>query len=533
MHPMLRLILATAMFFNVISGRAWPDDTPAAPGANLIQLESLKADVYFLAAPEMAGRGTASQETLIAANYIAAEFMRLGLRPVAESSYFQNFPMIRANLDPDEMELTARWGNVRKTFQFGQDYGYYVQSIRPSSVTAPLVFAGYGVTAPEYDYNDYEGTDVEGKVALILSYEPQMRDEKSPFKGTWNTVHAYNRQKIETARHHGVGGLLIVREWLPTRPRPFVPSAPRPSGNRPQMALASDILDVPTFLIDRETANQLLKASGTTIEELRKSIDQTGKPSSRDVPDVEVTMTKAFHDREVVPTRNVVGLLEGTDPELKNEVVAVTAHHDHIGTSQGRIYYGADDNASGVAGVLEIARAFARADARPRRSILFLVFEAEERGLLGAFHYAANPVIPLEKTVAVLNMDMISRNEDSPTWDTHPEDNSNGLNLVGTLYNPELRDIIERQNALTRLDLDYKTDKEDREDWLARSDHFPFAVAGVPMVLFNTGEHPDYHTENDTWDKLNYEKMERIVRLIYLTTWEVANQNERIPFVWD
>ena len=104
---------------------------------------------------------------------------------------------------------------------------------------------------------------------------------------------------------------------------------------------------------------------------------------------------------------------------------------------------------------------------------------------------------------------------------------------MGTLYTPDRRDIIERQNVVTRLDLDYKTDKEDREDWLARSDHFPFAVAGVPMVLFNTGEHPDYHTENDTWDKLNYEKMERIVRLIYLTTWEVANQNERIPFVWD
>ncbi len=533
MNPMFRSILATAMFFFVIAGTVWPDDVPAAPGAGLIQLESLKADVYFLAAPEMAGRDTASAEALIATNYIAAEFMRLGLKPVAKGTYFQKFPMVRAKLDRDKTELTARWGGVEKTFQIDQDFSYYVQSIRPSTVTAPLVFAGYGVTAPEYDYDDYEGTDVEGKIALIMSYEPQMRNEKSPFKGTWNTVHSYNRQKIETARRHGVGGLLIVSEWNPTRPRPLVPSGPRPARGRPQMALASDILDVPTLIINRETANQLLKASGTTIEELRKSIDQTGKPASRDIPGVEVTMTKAFHEREVVPTRNVVGLLEGTDPELKNEVVAVTAHHDHVGTSQGRIYYGADDNASGVAGVLEIARAFARADRRPRRSILFLVFEAEERGLLGAFHYAANPVIPLEKTVAVLNMDMISRNEDSPTWDTHPEDNLNGLNLVGTLYNPELRDIIERQNAVTRLELDYKTDKEDREDWLARSDHFPFAVAGVPMVLFNTGEHPDYHTENDTWDKLNYEKMERIVRLIYLTTWEVANREERVPFVWD
>lgn len=526
-------ILVAAAFVLVVTGTAWPNEIPPAPGSDWIHLESLKADVYFLAAPEMAGRDTASAETLIAANYIAAEFMRLGLTPVADGTYFQNFPMIRAKLDRGEMELTARWGGVQKSFQIDQDFGYYVQSIRPSKVTASLVFAGYGITAPEYGYDDYEGIDARGKIALIMFYEPQMRNGKSPFKGTWNTIHAYNRQKIETARRHGVGGLLIVRDWIPTRPRPFVPSGPRPPRDRPQMALASDILDVPTFIINRETANQILKSSGTTIEELRKSIDDTGKPSSQNITGVEISMTKAFHDRQVVPTRNVVGLLEGTDPKLKDEVVAVTAHHDHIGTSQGRIYYGADDNASGVAGVLEIARAFARAGKRPRRSMLFLVFEAEERGLLGAFHYAANPVIPLEKTVAVLNMDMISRNEDSPTWDTHPEDNVNGLNLVGTLYNPELRTIIERQNAVTRLDLDYKTDKEDREDWLARSDHFPFAVAGVPMVLFNTGEHPDYHTENDTWDKLNYEKMERIVRLIYLTAWEVANKDERIPFVWD
>jgi Zn-dependent M28 family amino/carboxypeptidase len=344
-------------------------------------------------------------------------------------------------------------------------------------------------------------------------------------------VHAYNRQKIENARRHGVGGLLIVREWNPIRP-PMVPSGPRPAGDRPQLALASRILDVPTFIVNRETANEILKASGQTIEALRDSIDKTGRPASREIGGVEMTMTKAFRDRKVVETRNVVGLLEGSDPKLKNEVVAVTAHHDHVGTDRGRIYYGADDNASGVAGVLEIARAFARAEVRPRRSILFLVFEAEECGLLGAYHYAMNPSIPLDKTVAVLNMDMISRDEDSPTWDTKAADNRNGLNLIGTLYNPELRAVIERQNADTGLTLDYKTDREDRESWLARSDHFPFAAAGVPMVLFNTGEHPDYHTENDTWDRLNYEKMERIVRLIYLTAWDVANRDDRIPFVW-
>ena len=518
--------IAILLFTTALSGA----DTKA-PGASLIQLDSLKADVFFLAAAEMAGRDTASVEGLIATNYIAAEYMRLGLEPIADGTYFQKFPMVRAHLDREKTSLTARWGGVERSFQFGSDFGWYVQSNAPSTITAPLVFAGYGATAPEYDYDDYAGVDVKGKIALIMFYEPQMHNEDSPFKGKWNTVHAYNRQKIENARRQGVGGLLIVREWNPIRP-PMVPSGPRPEGDRPQLALASRILDVPTFIVDRETANEILKASGQTIETLRDAIDKTGRPASREIQGVEITMTKAFHERQVVETRNVVGLLEGSDPNLKDEVVAVTAHHDHVGTDRGRIYYGADDNASGVAGVLEIARAFARAKVRPRRSILFLVFEAEECGLLGAYHYAMNPSVPLDKTVAVLNMDMISRDEDSPTWNTKAADNRNGINIIGTLYNPELRAVVERQNAETGLTLDYKTDREDRESWLARSDHFPFAAAGVPMVLFNTGEHPDYHTENDTWDRLNYEKMERIVRLIYLTAWDVANRDDRIPFVW-
>jgi Zn-dependent M28 family amino/carboxypeptidase len=144
-----------------------------------------------------------------------------------------------------------------------------------------------------------------------------------------------------------------------------------------------------------------------------------------------------------------------------------------------------------------------------------------------------NPIVALDKTAAVLNMDMISRDEDSPTWNTRAADNRNGVNLVGTLYNPGLREIIERQNSGIGLVLDYKTDGDDRESWFARSDHFPFAAAGVPMVLFNTGEQPDYHTENDILERLNLEKMTKIVRLVYRSAWEAANQEKRIPFVSD
>lgn len=353
-----RLLLTGILCFMVGAGtsvelpQAATDKSPISP-------DSLKADVFFLAASEMAGRDTASQEGLIATNFVAAEFMRLGLEPTADGTYFQKFPMVRAGLDRERTSLSARWGGAEKTFQLGHDFNWYVQSNAPASLTGSMTFAGYGATAPEYQYDDYAGIDIRGKIVMILAGEPQMRNEAGRFKASWNTYHAYNRHKIENARKHGVGGLLIVQDWMQVRPAAR-PSGPRPSGDRPYTALASRILDLPTFLISRETANELLKASGRTIEQLRESIERTGKPASEDLGGVEVTMTKEFLHRQVVQTRNVVGLLEGSDSRLKEEVVAVTAHHDHLGVSEGRIYYGADDNASGVAGVLEIARAFAR-----------------------------------------------------------------------------------------------------------------------------------------------------------------------------
>jgi hypothetical protein len=500
-----------------------------APGAMAITQDGLKGDVFFLAADEMRGRDSLSVEGRIAANYIAAEFMRLGLKPIAAGTYFQTFPMTSASFDRERTTLVARWWGVEKTFQIGTDFNVASQSNSPGSLVGPVVFVGYGITAPEYGYDDFAGIDVRGKIALVLTHEPQENSASSAFKGHFNTIHAYNRMKLENVRTHGAAGILVVNEWTPHRP-PMTPTAPRP-GVQPNYALASGFLDVPTFSIGRDTANALLKSTAKTVEQLKETIDASGKPASLEVPVVTVTMTKALTDRRVVQTRNVVGLLEGSDPQLKSEVVAVTAHYDHLGVAGDRIYRGADDNASGTAGVLEIARAFAQPSARPKRSILFMVFEAEERGLLGAYHYVQTPLVPLAQTVAVLNMDMIGRDEDSPTWNTHAADNVNGVNVIGTLYNPDLRRTIERANSGIALKLDYKTDADDREGWFARSDHFPFAEHDVPMVLFNTGEHPDYHTENDTWERLRYEKMEKIVRLIYLTAWDVANAAARVGFV--
>jgi Zn-dependent M28 family amino/carboxypeptidase len=179
---------------------------------------------------------------------------------------------------------------------------------------------------------------------------------------------------------------------------------------------------------------------------------------------------------------------------------------------------------------MEIARAFAESPVKPRRSILFISFDSEEEGMLGSFYYGRHPAIPLDKTAAVLNMDMIGRNEDTATWKLAPEFTAQSVNLVGTLYSPLLRRIAEQQNEKLHLNLDFKTDSEDKEEWFARSDQYVFATHGVPSVFFNTGEHPDYHTENDTWDRLNYPKLEKIARLVFLVAEDVANRDARPEF---
>lgn len=491
----------------------------------------LKAHMFVLAADEMAGRDAASPEAAITSNYIAAEFMRMGLKPVGDNgTYFQNFDMVIGWLDRPNTSLDAKIGGSQKTYQMGHDYQWVRQSANPATVTAPLVFAGYGVNAPEYGYNDFAGVDVHGKVVLALSREPQPNDSNSRFKGTFDTVHSYNWYKIEQVRKAGAAGLILINEATPRR-KMRVPSAPtnawRPT---PEYALAGSFWDIPVFSITQEVANQFLAPTGKTVAAAQQAIDSTGQPSSFEIPGTTVRMAKAFKDSHVSKTRNVAGLLEGSDPRLKDEIIVVSGHYDHVGTVGGRIYRGADDNASGAIGTIAIANAFVRGGVRPKRSVLFISYDAEERGLLGAFYYVDHPIFPLDKTIANLNMDMIGRDEESANWPTPPEGNSNQVNVVGTLYNPQLRQLIETANKPIELRLDFKTDKVDPEGWFSRSDHFCFAIHGVPMVLFNTGENRDYHTENDTWDRINYSKMEKIVRLIYLTAESLAASEQRPKF---
>jgi len=527
----VRLLLAPCL---VVALAAQANDA----GLNTIRADALKGHIFFLASDEMGGRDSLSPEGRIAANYIAGFFHRAGLKPVGDrGTYFQNFQMTSAHIDRERTFLRASFGKdggITRDFAMGPDFSLGRQGNVDAAVRAPLVFAGYGITAPEYGYDDFKGIDVRGKVVMVLTHEPQEHDPASRFKGRFNTVHAFNWWKPEVIRQHGAAAILIVQEKTPDRKTVRKVSGPTNGQirvDRGPHALTSPFWDLPFFTISRQAADEMLRPGGKTIDQLQDDIDQSGQPRSSAIPDVTVDLRRAITGRRVVDTRNVVGVIEGSDPKLKDEYVLVTGHYDHVGQSGTYIYHGADDNASATAAVIAIAEAFKANPTPPKRSLMFLVFEAEEDGLLGAFHYLNHPVVPLEKTVAVLNSDMIGRDEDDPEWNTTADRNRNQVNVIGTLYNPDLRKVIDAENQQIGLTLDYKTDANDPEGWFSRSDHYPFAVKGVPMVLFNTGEHPDYHTTNDTWDRINYPKIEKITRLVYLATKTLANSPTRPKFV--
>ena len=384
-----RSAIFLAIVASVFAGQSGND------ALELIQSNNLKADLAFLASDDLKGRNAGSSEGHIAADYIATEFMRARLRPMGDNgTYFQNLGIVAADLDPDHISLTAKVSGVDHTYTFNQDFRWARQSLHPASECGSIVFAGYGINAPEYNYNDFAGLDLKGKVVLVLNREPQANDSNSKFAGTWDTYHAFFWQKVEEVRKHGAAGLLFIDDRTPRDVKITPASSPRASGG-PNFALAGEMWDIPVFNITAEVADQLLAPSGRTVEELQAGIDRSLHPASLAVSATSACMAKSFTHVEKNNGRNVVALLEGSDPNLKSQAVLLTAHHDHMGEINGHIYNGADDDASGVAALLEIARALTAGHVRPKRSILFVSYDGEERIFLGSYYYVTHAIVPL------------------------------------------------------------------------------------------------------------------------------------------
>ena len=541
---MRRLMIPTLILASVTLAA----QQPAAPEIDSIKKEQMRADLTFLASDAMRGRLTDTPENKLAAEWIAAWFERLGLKPVGDgNSYYQKYNLMTATATVADSQLTIGTDAAAVAAKAGADF-HPLRFSASASASGELAFVGFGISSPERGYDDYRG-DVKGKVVLAIDHEPGEADPNSPFDGIVTAQVSDQLWKTLAAQEKGAAGILFVSDVHnhqgpgaggqgPGRGQGLGNYWPAQEPRIPRYMLGPWVerVRIPAVQISPALAASLLEKSGKSLLDLAKGAESA--KGSAPVPLSTHVSIKTVVERKAIPDRNVVALLEGADPLLREEVVIVCAHYDHDGVNGENVLNGADDDGSGTIGVMEIAEAFALAaqkGQRPRRSILFAAWNSEERGLFGAWAYTETPLRPLAKTVAVLNMDMIGRNEEVPEGgggrfrglDTQTAaSNDNAVNIIGTTRSASLKDAIERANRGTALTLRLRYDNN-ASQLMRRSDHWPFLNRGVPAVWVHTGLHPDYHTPNDDADRINYVKMEKIARMVYQAAWDLANASGR------
>jgi hypothetical protein len=495
-HPLLVLLLLAF--------------TPAAPAGEQVSRERMRADLEFLCSPPIEGRASLSRGAEASAWFLASEMRKIGLQPAADAGFLQRFNVVPLRLDPERSSIQVVRSGAGQTFLAGSVF--FPEPGRPIDLTLDVVFAGYGITAPELGYDDYAGLDVAGKAVLVFDHEPQENDPGSVFHGTGFTLHANLWTKTRNAERHGAAAILVVTEPVNNH-RSAAPAPER--ANAPPQALARSELRVPRFVVSPDLAAALLQPTGRTPAEWQARIERGPSPASQPLDGVQVRLRAANHDAVPQPSWNVAGLWAGTDPALRDETILVTAHYDHLGVQNKRLYGGANDNASGVAAMLEVARLIAQR--RLPRSVLFVAFGSEEQLMLGSYHYVAHPLRPLDTTIAVLNLDMIGRNEEHTPESLGAYEltaaASNQLNLVGAVFSRDLEALLTRVAPAAGLALNTKFDRDSSMRALFRCDHLPFLQRGVPAVWLFGGFHPGYHEPGDTIDRLDFEKMARVVRL--------------------
>lgn len=463
---------------------ATADATPAAADAatgnhafnDAIDAGDFAEHVKQLASDEFGGRGPGTPGEEKTVEYIKAQFARIGLQPGNGSDWFQTVPMVETTADEASASMVATVGGAAQTLKFGTDMVIGTRTGKPQVdiKDSQLVFIGYGVDAPEQKWNDYAGVDVKGKTVVMLVNDPGFHaGDTKLFDGKRMTYYGRWTYKFEEAARKGAAAALIIHD---TEGASYGWDVVKNSWSGPQYDLPAKDDPAPRVpaqgWITGEAATALFKAAGQDLGKLRAAANKRGfKP----VP-LDATLSLGFKSTSVEKSsRNVVGLLPGS--ETPDEAIVYMAHWDHLGTHEGEtgdnIYNGAVDNATGVAAIIEIAEAFRKAKVPPKRSILFLAVTLEESGLLGSKYYVAHPVIPLDKTVAVFNLDALS-----------PVGKARDITVVGK-GSSQLEDLLKPLlDAQKRKPVG---ESNTAAGYYFRSDHFNFAKAGVPALYIDSG----------------------------------------------
>ncbi|MCP4313590.1 MAG: M20/M25/M40 family metallo-hydrolase [Bacteroidetes bacterium] len=500
-------------------------------GLNTINSHDLKMHMEFLASDELEGRNTGEQGLQVAARYLGVQAQQLGLEQAdAGKGYFQYYTIEEKSYDRENCHITiSRAGQPdlvnRDTFYMlslgGEDH---------VSLEGEVVFAGYGITSEEKNYNDLADIDISGKIVLIMNGAPWDEGGNS-FRGMQVKMAALyeNMPKTVLIVQDPKSGYNSVEEAIPG----IANSMGRSRRMKGENSGSRFKRNPSIVFINTRVADQLLAGSGENLKDLQMEIEKSLTPKSFALDSVDIRIEMNMQVKDIVVS-NVFGLIEGSDPELKDEVVIYVAHYDHVGTDgNGGVYNGADDNASGTVALIEIAEAFMKEKKRPARSVGILWVSAEEIGLFGSKYFSDHPLVPKQKIAAVINLDMVGRTKNN-------EDDLNGhdgltivggdtVKVIGGLQSKVLMEI--NRESLEEMEMvgNYEfNDLSHPERYFYRSDHINFARKDIPVLYYSTGTHKDYHKVTDELKLIDYDKFLKMTRLSYKAGYNVADYGEPI-----
>lgn len=503
-------------------------------GVDTISANQIRDYLTFIASDEMEGRDTPSRGLNLTAKFLAMNLTRWGFKPAGdEGSFFQRIDLRRERADTGQTKVDFNG----RTLASGTDFLPVGGS---GTVSGQLVFAGNGWFVKSKGIDAYKGVDPAGRIAVIFG-NPNTQP-RGVTRADYGKQGEEYMNPSDYARSKGVAGLIYVPDaqylnnWR-LRQR-FVE---RGSTVVAKFQSQTATTPLPSIVITHDAANTILagetQTAAATLNASNGSLPAT-LPESFLLSDQKKITMNVVNTTETIPTQNVVAVWEGSDPVLKAEYVALGAHYDHVGSgcpSKGpdTICNGADDDGSGTTALLGMAEALSKAPTRPKRSVLFVWHCGEEKGLWGSRYFTEYPTVPLNQIVAQINLDMIGRSKKEGDTNSRNRDltGPGAIYLIGsTMMSTELGELVNTVNK-SYLNITYDTRYDDPADpnrFFFRSDHYNYARKGIPIIFFFDGVHEDYHQVGDTADKIDYEKMEKITRTIYMTLWEIANRPVRL-----
>lgn len=478
-------------------------------------INNIKTNLEFLSSDELEGREATTRGERLAALYISTQLKKYGVKPFfSDSSYLQPFDVSVSSIDTNStLNFLDDNNNLVHSFNFREDFFSRMEDAFDADTTTALVFAGYGITAQRNNYDDYSDINVAGKYVVLFSGEPSDESEDF-FKGEDDTDYSSNEYKIKNAKDHGALGCIIpISEQYQMYWEFIKRFAARP--NFKLYDAASDKENFVSLSCNRNSLPRLFDNQPFSYD----SLVSISKSNSR-LP--HFIMSEKFKINfhvysEIRKAYNVVGVIEGTDEQLKDEYIAVGAHYDHLGVQNGEIYNGADDDGSGTVSVLEVAKVLA-ANRNNKRSVLIVFHTAEEKGLFGS-EYFTNNFPALEKISAQINIDMVGR-----------ESIDTIFSVGSDKLSSELKQIVETENnKSTQFVFDYKfDDPNDPEKIYYRSDHYNYAKHGIPIVFFYDYMLSDYHKPSDDFEKINFNKIEKTAKLVYNIIDNISNLDHKL-----